>query len=376
MRILVLCKRQYSRHDLLDDRFGRIRELPLALASKGHRVIGACLSYTNHPESVTTDWDEATGAKVEWHSFNAGMLRPTGFVRYVTRVQRLIREFAPDLIWACSDSIYGIAGLWLARRSRASCIIDLYDNFESFASTSIPGVLPLFRKAVRNADGVTCVSDPLRELVQRGYGRTGPVLTLTNAVRDDLFHPADKNHCRQKLGLPQRARIVGTAGALYRNRGIGSLYEAFVGLAEQDREIHLAVAGPRDVDPPRHPRVHDLGMLSQADVAALINSLDVAVICNLDSPFGRYCFPQKAVEILACRVPVVAARVGVLTGLLRDNPKALFAPGDAADLARAIHRALREPVILDIPVPTWDSLADSLEDHFQRVVTHGHARGR
>ena len=45
MKILVLTKRQYMGKDLLDDRFGRFRELPLELAKLGHEVTGICLSY-------------------------------------------------------------------------------------------------------------------------------------------------------------------------------------------------------------------------------------------------------------------------------------------------------------------------------------------
>ena len=45
MKILVLTKRRYMGKDLLDDRFGRFRELPLELARLGHQVRGLCLSY-------------------------------------------------------------------------------------------------------------------------------------------------------------------------------------------------------------------------------------------------------------------------------------------------------------------------------------------
>ena len=31
--------------DLIDDRYGRFREIPLALAQMGHQVKGICLSY-------------------------------------------------------------------------------------------------------------------------------------------------------------------------------------------------------------------------------------------------------------------------------------------------------------------------------------------
>lgn len=46
------------------------------------------------------------------------------------------------------------------------------------------------------------------------------MFVIENAVRKDLFRPLDKKTCRDALGLPQHARLVGTAGALYQNRGI------------------------------------------------------------------------------------------------------------------------------------------------------------
>ena len=45
MQILVLTKRQYMNKDLIDDRFGRFREIPLEMALKKHKVYGICLSY-------------------------------------------------------------------------------------------------------------------------------------------------------------------------------------------------------------------------------------------------------------------------------------------------------------------------------------------
>src|SRR4030095_17117421 len=55
MKILVLTKRQYMGKDLLDDRFGRFRELPLELARLDHQVHGLCLSYRARNEAQVID---------------------------------------------------------------------------------------------------------------------------------------------------------------------------------------------------------------------------------------------------------------------------------------------------------------------------------
>lgn len=370
MRILVITKRQYTKHDLIDDRFGRLREIPLALARRGHQVQGTCLSYQHRQEVETVDTDESGLAQVNWQSFNAGRLKLNGLTRYIKRVKELTRKFKPDVIWACSDSFYGIIGTWLARQLRTHCVFDLYDNFESFASTYIPGVRPLYRRAIRTASGVTCVSSTLMDLISEGYGRTKPTLMLVNGIRKDLFYSRDKKECRRELGLPEDARIIGTAGALYGNRGINALFKGFEQLAAEDQSIHLAVAGPRDKRArlPAGPRVHDLGLLPLEKVPFLFNALDVAVVCNRDSSFGRYCFPQKAYEIMACRVPLIASAVGTMKALLSRHDQYLFIPECADDLARAAKAQITAPFIYDGEIPTWDNLAETFERFFQEIL--------
>lgn len=370
MRLLVITKRQYTGHDLLDDRFGRLREIPLALARRGHQVCGTCLSYEARPEGETIDTDGTGSGQVTWYTFNAGTLRLPGLLRYVRRAAAIAQHLAPDVILACSDSFYGIIGVWLAQKVGARCVFDLYDNFESFAATRIPGVLPLYRRAVRRADGVTCVSSPLHRLVTNKYGRGKPTRVLTNAVQLNIFQPRDQKECRRQLGLPEHAIIIGTAGALSRDRGIDTLFQAHRRLTAENDRIHLAIAGPRDrhTHVPNGPAIHDFGTLAPEQVPLLLNSLDVAVICNKDSAFGRYCFPQKAYEILACRVPLVAARVGTLQELLADHPEILFAPENAEDLAQAIRTQLRTRLVPDNPTPTWDQIGEELEDFLQQIV--------
>jgi len=370
MRILVLTKRQYMGKDLLDDRFGRFRELALELARLGHRVQGLTLSYRRREEIRVTDVTIDNDAEVHWQSINVlhGFL--PNFKYYFKQARRLLDEFQPDLIWAGSDAYHAIFGYQLARNSSVKLVVDLYDNFESYPATRIPGVQPLFKRAVKAADGVTCVSNLLASYVRDHYGGRRPPFVLENAIRSDLFHPMERKACRRQLGLPEKAKIIGTAGALYENRGIDALYRGFHILAAGDADLHLAVAGPRRSTGtiPRHRRVNDLGILPLETVPVFLNGLDVAVVCNRDSSFGRYSFPQKAWEIIACGVPLVAADVGAMKDLLRDHPQCLFTPDDPASLARAISGQLAKPTMIDRTVPSWSDLAAQLETFLLEVL--------
>ena len=47
MNILVVCKRRYTGHDLLKDRFGRLYHFPRIWADKGHQVDIIAADYSN-----------------------------------------------------------------------------------------------------------------------------------------------------------------------------------------------------------------------------------------------------------------------------------------------------------------------------------------
>jgi glycosyltransferase involved in cell wall biosynthesis len=370
MKILVLTKRQYSGYDLLDHRFGRIRELPLALARLGHGVMGIAFSYRRRDEQVISDSDPSGNINVTWHSINLRSGLTPRFSRYEERAIDIANQFGPDVIWACSDAYHAIFGTRLADKLGVRCIVDLYDNFDSFKATRVPGVLPRFKRAVQSADGVTCVSGALANYIIRNYGRKEPIFVLPNAARTDLFFARDRSACRKQLGLPEQTTIIGIAGALDKSRGVNALFRAFELLLAKKPALHLALAGPRSryTKIPLVPMIHDLGTLPLEIVPVLLNALDLAVICNRDSAFGRYCFPQKAYEIIACRVPLVAAAVGSMKELLTEYPACLYEPENANSLAQAIERQLQARTIVNLRAPSWAESAKNLEVFFRTVL--------
>lgn len=339
--------------DLIDDRFGRFREIPLSLAQKGHNVQGLCLSYKTKKEGWFHD------GSVTWRSINSTPLLLPGLLRFILGARTLCKK--ADVIWACSDSIYGIIGHMLSTKYGIPLIFDLYDNFEYFLMARLPGIKQFYRYVVKNCDAVTCVSRPLANLVTSS-GRNKPTFILENAVRKDLFMPMSKEECRKVLNLPQHIRIIGTAGALTKDRGIKVLFEAFDIFRKKNENIHLAVAGPRNLTIPKDIKIHDLGILPLEKVPVLLNSLDVGVICNQKNEFGKYCFPQKTREMMACNIPIIAANIGSMKELFADKPEWVYAPGDSKSLAKVLENRLVDSTTAYEKPPTWFDLANKLED--------------
>jgi glycosyltransferase involved in cell wall biosynthesis len=358
LNVLVITKRQYTNKDLLDDLYGRIREIPFHLARRGYKVSGICLSLRHRPEGIHSD------GGVLWKSVNSGAAVIPGLARFTRYTFDDLKTC--DVLWACSDSLFGIIGFILSRKHRKPLVFDLYDNFESFLLARFPVFKALYRYVVRQCDAVTVVSRPLADLV-RAYGRRDAVYLIENAVDPELFWPRAKEQCRSQFNLPTQARLIGTAGALFKNRGIETLFKAFIALAEKHPDVHLALAGPRDVSIPVHSRIHDAGDLEYRQIPEFFSALDVGVVCNRASSFGTYCFPQKVREMMACNTPLVAANVAGTQPIFSNHPGWLFTPEDPVDLARVIEKRLSDPFTGYGPIPTWSELAERLAIIFHIV---------
>lgn len=366
MRIAFICKRRYTGKDVIEDRFGRLYQLPWHLAARGHAVRAWCLDYrANHGVS---EWDHSGRIGSLWWKSAAG--KQVNVIGYPWRLRKEVADFGPDLLMAGSDIPHAALGSWLADRLGVGYVLDLYDNFESYGQARIPGMRGLLKHAVGRADLVVAVSDQLRAKVEADYAPVNAIHVMPNAVDRQIFAPGDREAARRILKLPQGACLIGTAGGLSAMKGVGLIYEAWPRIAEECPSAHLVLAGP--IEPslpiPDGPRVHYLGELPSSSVAELFRALDVGIVTVADSAFGRFCFPQKIFEMLACNLPIVAADVGSAASLLAEHPGMLFTAGSVDGLCRAIAHQLQRPSRPTVAIPEWGELVAQLEERLVQLL--------
>jgi Glycosyltransferase len=367
MRIAFLCKRRYMGKDVIDDRYARLYEIPRQLARLGHDVLVVCAGYQGQADGT---WEhEASPGRLRFVSRGIRAPWATRIVSYPRRTLVSLRAFAPELIIGASDIPHVVLAAWLARKLNRPYVIDLYDNFETYGQARVPGMIAMLRAATRGANLVTTTSEALATYVRESYAARGDVLAVPSTIDGTLFHPRDRGDSRHALSLPPDALLVGTAGALHPMKGIGELYAAWEHL-KADPRVHLVLAGAADdrLTVPTGERVHFLGPLPHDRVAVLFSALDVATICVPDTPFGRYCFPQKAYEILATGTPLVASDLGAMRDVLADYPTLRYRPGDAQALADAVRSQLQAPVTVDAPVPDWASVVAGIDARIQKFA--------
>lgn len=370
MKILYLSKRFYTNKDLIAERYGRVFAFSRGLAGAGHRVTGCALDYRRR----VLDRDLAVQEPgLQWRSYPLfpGPLR--GLRRYVSDLHAFIREQQPDVLLSSSDVYHVILGDRLARKYSITHFVDLYDNYESFGASRVPGVVSRYRKALRRAAGVICVSRSLGDYLLAEVGLQRSPEIIINAVDLELFQPMDMSACRRQLKLPVNGQMIGLGGAISEHRAASTLFAAHRGLLESGLEVHLALAGTVDrrTTIPESDYVHYLGELDYRSMPVFFGALDVGVISNSDNAFSRYCFPQKYFELRACERPVVIASTGDVRDYTQGCEQSLFTPGDKSALLTALRRQLDAPCLAQVDVPDWAEQGARLATYMERMQFHG-----
>jgi glycosyltransferase involved in cell wall biosynthesis len=153
---------------------------------------------------------------------------------------------------------------------------------------------------------------------------------------------------RQRLGIPDRATVVGFVGWLVADKGISGLVEVFTPLADARPDLHLLLIGPDggDRDPlPRHtweairnhPRIHYPGQVSEP--APYYAAMDFCVL-----PSRREGLPVAVIEAAALGIPHIATRVtGCVDAVVDGVTGLLVAPNGSAELRSAIRQLADDP---------------------------------
>jgi len=293
---------------------------------------------------------------VEWISND---LRTLGPFALLQELEREAKSFKPDWVIACSDAWYGYLAHRLAESTGAQLAVDAYDNYESY----MPWNLPLhwgWRRAVGRARLVTAAGPQLAERLQ-SHRRGGAPVAILPMAADPEFRPLDRDSCRTSLGLDVDATYVGYVGSWSANRGSNMLIDAFR-LARKSRpDLQLLLSGkpPRDVL--AEEGVMATGYLPDEAMPMLLNSLDLACIVTAETGFGRYSYPAKLCEAMACQVPVLATATAAVNWMLDASEDHLSPVGDAQEFSRRMLKLLDRPVAAYPAAPTWDSIAAEME---------------
>lgn len=297
------------------------------------------------------------------------------------QVQRLLDDFAPDVVHAASPFLLGAQAIAAAARRNVASVAIFQTDVAGYARRNGLGAATglawrLVRWVHEGADLTLAPSTAsLRDLENAGIQR---IERWGRGVDLETYHPRNRTGSRavalHNLLSPNGEVVVGYAGRIAPEkqlerlaalRGLPGVRFAIVGDGPSMPAVRRALRGM--------PAVY-LGTLTGADLAAAYASFDLFVHPGTEETFG-----QTIQEAHASGLPVVAPRAGGPIDLVSVGTNGfLFEPDDNASLRRFVSVLVSDEklrlrmgeagrrAVLD---RSWESICGELIGHYERTIT-------
>ena len=208
--------------------------------------------------------------------------------------------------------------------------------------------LPITRYAIQESDGVTSISQYLKEKTLADFGVTRDIAVVTNFVNCNVYEFIRDDAVRAEGRLrfaPDGEAILMHLSNFRPVKRVTDVVKVFAKVnAEVPAQLVLVGDGPdrsaaewlaHDLGIPH--RIHFLG--KQERVNELLPLADLMMMPSEMESFGL-----AALEAMACKVPTIATRVGGVPELIDDRITGLlFDVGDVDSMARGAIELLRDP---------------------------------
>jgi len=212
--------------------------------------------------------------------------------------------------------------------------------------------LPITRYAIQESDGVTSISQYLKDKTVEDFGVTRGIEVVTNFVNCDVYTPirdeTRRADARKRLAAPGEAILM----HLSNFRPVKRVVDVVKVFAQVVKEIpaRLVLVGDGPDRSAAEWLAHDLGIHShvhfmgkQERVHELLPLADVMLMPSTLESFGL-----AALEAMACKVPAVATRVGGVPELIDDGVTGLlYEVGDVDGMAAGTLSLLKNPERLE-----------------------------
>jgi len=310
-------------------------ELARLLNNAGHRTLTLGLG-------GTLSFEQARKMDLDPIALPLTSNNPAVLARLTRDLRRLIQDFNPDVINCHRGESFLLFGL-LKKWGNYTLVRTRGD--QRLPKNNLPNRL-LHQRA---ADAVIATNSVMaRYFVETLHLEPGHVHTILGGVDTARFHfdAAGREEVRARYGFRPEHQVIGLLGRFDRVKGQKELIEAAAALIRDGHpNVRLLLLGFATATSREEVErwIQDAGMREFTvisgkveDVPAHISALDVGVVASLWSET----IARAALEIMACRRPLISTSVGVMPDLLPQE--ALCAPGDVPALTALLRRALAE----------------------------------
>ena len=368
MRIGITCYPTYGGSGIV------ATELGLELANRGHQV--HFISYAN-PIRLDPDTPGIFYHEVEVSTYPLFQYPPY-CLALASRMTEVAEQYRLDLLhvhYAIPHSIAALLARQMTTERRLPFVTTLHGTDITLVGAD-RSYFPITKFSIEQSDGVTTISEYMRQRTVEFFGINGPIEVIHNFVNCSLYRPDPE---AQSQG---RKRIVHISNFRPVKRVLDCIY-VFAKVREHvDAELFMAGDGPDRGPAERLARElgvdSDVRFLGKQDhIYRLIPRMDV-----LHLPSETEAFGLAALEAMACGVPPVATRTGGVPDLINHGVDGFMEPvGDIEaqserivslltndKLHSSISQGARETALrrfcTDLVIPRY-------EEHYRQVLGDG-----
>ena len=195
-----------------------------------------------------------------------------------------------------------------------------------------PSFAPVVTWSINESDGVTAVSDYLRQETYDHFEVSEDVEVIPNFIDTDRFVRQDKEHFKQAL-CPNGEKVIVHVSNFRPVKNTDQVVEVFHRLQNGTSNVKLLLVGDGPDRVPTERKARELGVYDdirflgkQDPIEEILSIADVFLM-----PSGSETFGLAALEAMACEVPVLASAVGGLPELVLHGDPGSLRPLDDVD---------------------------------------------
>lgn len=167
--------------------------------------------------------------------------------------------------------------------------------------------------SINQSDGVTAVSEYLREETYERFDIKKDIEVIPNFIDLDRFQKSDKNHFKKAI-CPDGEKVVVHVSNFREVKRVPEVVSVFARILENNIEAKLLLVGDGPDRQRAEKRCRELGICDhvrflgkQDQVEDILSIADLFLI-----PSGSETFGLAALEAMSCSVPVISSNIGGL----------------------------------------------------------------
>jgi N-acetyl-alpha-D-glucosaminyl L-malate synthase BshA len=209
--------------------------------------------------------------------------------------------------------------------------------------------LPITRFAIEESDGVTSISQYLKDKTLAEFQIKNPIEVIPNFVNCDVYKPLDDREAARAKYASADEKILIHLSNFRPVKRVTDVVKVFAKIVERVPARLLLVGDGPDRSSAEW-LAHNLGIQDRVTVLGKQESVnELLPLADLMlMPSELESFGLAALEAMACRVPTIGTRVGGVPELIDDGVTGrLFPVGDTDAMANAAVELLTDPARLE-----------------------------